>query len=407
MTFHSLSCRYAIVAALCCLSSIARSSDESPLTRWATFRVEGGASYYALSFQAAAQPKRAEPRVAILVDTSASQTGVIRKESFAILDSLIESLPDNAKISLLACDVSTVDLSGGLQVRKSSAIEHAREGLKQRVPLGTTNLAMALEKAQNSFGEKQDGVIVYIGDGVNRSNILDAGKFESMVNQLVGKRTSLISLAIGPFYDSALLASLANHTGGMIFIRDNITATPQEIGLNLARAAASPVIWPETAQLPEAMSSQYPKRFPPVRIDRDSIIIGELKDAPSDGKLAIHGSMDGKPKDMEWKVKAEASNPDFAFLELVLNDVKKNGGLTMPTPGSEALRELGLILSNSASDLVRSGRMALQTGDFKAAAEIAKEALRRDPGNAEAASLRDAARQRLEKPAAAPVKSKL
>ncbi len=89
----------------------------------------------------------------------------------------------------------------------------------------------------------------------------------------------------------------------------------------------------------------------------------------------------------------EASNPDFAFLGAVVNDARKNGGLTLPTPGSASLRELGNVLSSSAKDLVRSGRMALQSGDLKAAKEIANEALRRDPNSVEASSLREAIRE--------------
>ncbi len=123
-------------------------------------------------------------------------------------------------------------------------------------------------------------------------------------------------------------------------------------------------------------------------------MIGEMKDGGSEAKLVVRGTVDGKPSEMTWAIKAEPENPDFGFLGLVLQDAKKNGGLMMPTPGSDALRELGAMLTHSAADLVRSGRMALQSGDLKAAADIANEALRRDPNSVDASSLRDAIRQR-------------
>ncbi len=251
MTFRRWSKWFATATCGCLASSVF--AGDGNIARWATFHGEGSSDLYALSIQADSQAKRTAMNVVVLVDTSASQTGVIRRESLQVVDALLAALPETAKVAVMACDVSTQDLSGGLQSPTSSAITNARAGLDQRVPLGTTNLSVAFEKAQKCFGDNTDGVIVYIGDGVNRTNVLDAGRFDAVVKQLAAKRTSVISLAIGPFYDTALLATLANHSGGMIFIRDNIESSSQEIGTALARAAAAPVLWPEAVTLPNAV----------------------------------------------------------------------------------------------------------------------------------------------------------
>ncbi len=132
--------------------------------RWITYQTEAGETLYALSVMPTQKVLRDAVRVAVVVDTSASQTGLVRRESLVIAESLIKSLSSEAKVSLFACDVEPSDLSGGLQSPDSSGIVHALEALHMRTPLGTTDLSGALMAAQRSLGDAPDGVIVYIGD---------------------------------------------------------------------------------------------------------------------------------------------------------------------------------------------------------------------------------------------------
>ena len=46
----------------------------------------------------------------------------------------------------------------------------------------------------------------------------------------------------------------------------------------VARAARATVYWPVGSSLPESMTEVYPRTLPPLRSDRDSILIGVLKD---------------------------------------------------------------------------------------------------------------------------------
>ena len=132
--------------------------------------------------------------------------------------------------------------------------------------------------------------IIYIGDGMHLCNLLNTAEFESLINEMRELRTSVSSLAIGPKTDCELLSTISNHTGGKIFVRQGITAaTSQQIGDALAKVALEPVFWPAKSNWPTGVASYFPVQMPPLRFDRDSILVGNLKADSVEGSLEVEG----------------------------------------------------------------------------------------------------------------------
>ncbi len=380
--------------------SFASGPSAGGASRWATYQDASGDSYFALSLlpgERADVPVPEQVEVVVLIDTSASQTGAIRIESLEVLEELATDLPLNAKVGLIACDVESVDLSGGLVSATDSKWESAINKLKKRIPLGTTNLSLALRTALKSFstGESQK-TIVYIGDGLNRRNILNASEYSQLISDLVEKRVTVSSLAIGPAVDVAVLAALANNTGGYFLNRAEIEQSTQLIGKVLGASVSSPVVWPVKVDAPSAIANFFPSKMPPLRTDRDSVVLGKMSGSTEAGELVIHGQVAGQLIDLSWSIKPEENNPDLAFLPAVVEAAQKDGGISMPALGSAGLRAMSLALAENSSDLVKSGRLALKSGDNEAALKIAEEALRQDPNNEEATALLNAAKKATE-----------
>ena len=331
------------------------------------------------------------PRVAILVDTSASQNGAFRRESIDIAGAILEALPEGATVSLLACDVQTETLINAAKP-EDTQVKLGLDQLEQRVPLGTSDLATGLRAAAASLKGAGEKSIVYIGDGVHLTNLMNTKEFDGLIGELVAERCSISSLAIGPRTDCEFLSTLANHTGGRVFVRSNIQGlTLQQIGGELAKVAAIPVFWPTQADWPAGIASRYPERFPPIRSDRDSILIGALQSKKLEGTLRIDGEIAGQKKSLSWNLVSEDSNPDLGFVSALVNKASSNAGVLLPTAGSDALRELGDVLSGSSDTLVKDAKFALHVGDHIAAKAIAKEALDRSPNNLEAKTILEAA----------------
>ncbi|MFM8400395.1 MAG: VWA domain-containing protein, partial [Pirellula sp.] len=370
---------FALAFGLPVASNLAQAFDSQGVTqalskasRLATYQSEGKTLFALSLLSGQAAESKVAPKVAVIVDTSASQNGVYRRESLEIARSFIESLPEGSLVSLLACDVES-EVYLGRAKSDSPEVDSAFEKLQTRVPLGTSDIATAVRSAIKSLGDQGEKTVVYIGDGVHSTNLLNTAEFDSLVGELVAARCSVNSLAIGPKTDCEFLATLANHTGGRVLVRSNIQGvTLQQVAGELSKIACLPVFWPKEASWPAGIVTRYPERIPPIRGDRDSILIGVMSAKSLNGTLRIDGEIAGQRKTLQWDLVSEASNPDLGFLGALINKASGNAGVLLPTAGSEALRDVGELLNGSSDVLVKDAKFALHVGDLAAAKVIAK-----------------------------------
>ncbi len=362
--------------------------------RLATYDKASGATHFALSLTPPATAASATHDIVVMVDTSASQTGLYRDDSFAALRSMLDNLGQNDRVKLVAVDIDAIALTDKFVTADSAEMKAALAKLSARTPLGSTDMVKALSSAVSNFSDSTNAsrAVVYIGDGVSKAQVLGSSKFVDATKQLVDARLPVTSYAIGPSRDLQLLAALANQTGGNLYIDTEAQPSSQEFGVMLAKAAQTPVFYPTNVKLPAEMAHVYPQQLPPLRGDRDSILIGDLANR-GDLRIGMEAEVAGKPVQLSWAVAAEPSNIDFAFLPELVAVSKKDGGMTLPTVGSAGLREAGRMMTNSAEELTKLGRAALASGDRTGAKSAADLAIQRDPENPQALAIREVALQ--------------
>ncbi|HTN75012.1 MAG TPA: VWA domain-containing protein, partial [Pirellulaceae bacterium] len=368
--------------------------------RLATYDKASGSTHFALSLTPPPAAGSAQHDIVVLVDTSASQSGVFREDSLAALRSLLDNLGQNDRVKLVAVDIDAVALNDKFVAPNSPEMQAALDKLSARTPLGSTDMVKAMHAAAGSFGDAQadSRAVVYIGDGVSKAQILGSAKFTAATQELVKNRLPVTSYAVGPACDVQTLAALANQTGGNLYVGTQAQPSAQEIGVMLAKAAQVPVYYPTKTSLPTEMTQSFPQVCPPLRSDRDSIVIGDLS-APGNMQIAMQAEVAGKPVQLSWTVAAEASNPDFSFLPELIEIAKKDNGASLPTVGSAGLREAGRTMVANADHLAKLGKAALAAGDNAGAKAAADLAIQRDPENAQALAIRNVALQ--DAPAAA------
>ena len=237
----------------------------------ATYTRPDGESFFAVSLEhkVSLENKDSVPQtiardVAILVDTSASQTGAFRDDSFKALTSLLELLPADNRVQLSAVDLNVVPLTEGFSAANSQHVSDAVAKLNRRTPLGTTNIVGRLMDAADMFAKQSKHArhIVYIGDGVTLANAIETHEFEALIQKLTRKRVSVTSFAIGPGRDVQLLATIANHTGGNLVLDGN-DFPAEKAGQLLAQTVRGHVYWPVDVELPKTLAEAYPRTVPP------------------------------------------------------------------------------------------------------------------------------------------------
>jgi len=365
-----------------------------------TFSHPDGKEYFALSLSPGAVAPSAKPRdVVVLFDTSASQAGDYRTDGLAALRDALKNLSPTDRVKLIAVDLHASPMTEGFAAPNSPEMAQALDKLQKRVPLGSTDMEKALAAAADSYAgsasDAQHGrAAIYIGDGMSAANLLGTEQFEKLAERLVNERVPVSSCPVGPRVDRQLLGALAGNTGGRI-----VEMGPQS-GNELARAADTPVIWPsEKINWPQGFEA-YPRRMPPLRADRDSVVIGTFS---GKGPFDVQMTADGPngPEKLSWNVKPAPSNEDDNYLGELVSRAKVDGGVSLPLVGSKSLDQARQEINVGVRGASRLARQALAADDLDNADRLANEALRQDPNNPEAIAVKGAvAKKRAGGPAA-------
>lgn len=358
------------------------SSDEP---RMATHDVAGEV-HFALSIAPKAAPQATRPSdIVVYVDTSASQAGVFKRDSIELVKQLLKGLNAEDRVQILAVDLDPISLTNGFVGPGSEEARVALSNLNERVSLGSTDVEAMLQAAAKAFPEdsKRNRNVIYVGDAISRGELLHADVFETLVSQLADNQVTFSSFAIGPERNIELLAALANNTGGNFVIDSDAENSVRNGAELLAKTIRGSVFWPTSGKLDESIIDLFPYRFPPLRSDRDTIVMGTLTDREA-VEIEMTGSLEGQDSAMTWSITPEASSADFAFLPSVVRDARKDKGYSLPTVGSEGLREYVRARSAKAYELTELGGQALAIGNKEAARKLAGAALNSDPTNTNA-----------------------
>ncbi|MBI1902232.1 MAG: VWA domain-containing protein [Planctomycetia bacterium] len=352
-------------------------------------RLDAFDKYFALSLKAAAGESGAHD-IVVLFDTSASQNGVYREKALDALGAMLAGLPAESRVRLLAVDVSAVPLTESFVAADSPEMKAALATLQKRAALGSTDMGAAIESALASFGDehKNARACVYIGDGVTFGGATGLAALKKLSGDLVAKQLPLTSYVIGPRSDAILMARLANLSGGNLLI-DGDKFTAEKIGSTLAGSATATVLWPKSIKLPETISEVYPKVVPPLRSDRDTILVGVGQNARPFDVVVTVGE-----KDLKWTVEPTLPNDEHSFLARLVDDCKPNDGLLLPTVGTDGLHETKRVMLATAKGLNDLAIFSRQLNNVEQARRLAAGAKAIDPANPVAGAILNVAQNK-------------
>jgi hypothetical protein len=365
-----------------------------PAARLATYEKASGEKFFALSLAPVEGKEPAQAvEVVLLVDTSASQAGRFRDDTIAALREMIIQFPATFKVKLIAVDTKPVALNADFAEPRGKEMKAAYAKLMDRLPLGATDLPGGLAAAMSSFAADSTAArhVIYFGDGMSKANLLTQQNFEPLIRNLVEKKISVSSYAIGGDRNASILAAIANQTGGNIFIDNDDPQSPANAAATLVKTLGGQVVWPTSVKLPPALTQSYPATLPPLRNDRDTIVIGRL-DGAGAMDISVAGSKLGKPVSFAWKVTPEVSKDEFSYLPQMVEVARKDKGLSLPTLGSQGLVEAARVQQTSADNLADLGKRTLEAGNFDGARQVAQAVLDRDPQNPTGVALMKAAK---------------
>ncbi|MGE5191058.1 MAG: hypothetical protein ACM3U2_01060 [Deltaproteobacteria bacterium] len=352
------------------------------------YDVPGGETFFALSLKAESLPAPAARDHVILVDTSASQAGAHRRQALAVLEASLGALGKSDRVRLFAVDVRVMSLSDGFHPPQAEETKESVAKLRRIVPLGATELAPAFETALKSFAGDRGRSIIYIGDGMSTAKLVKLPDLRELLTRLREARIAVTSFAIGPRTDLQILGSVAEHTGGVVFVDaliDDAQVPPAEVGRKLAAAAAAPVFFPERITISPDLDRLFPEVVPPIRADRTTILLGKGRVGET-LKVAVAG----EGRTLEWTVKPAPPQAGNTFLVGLWGLAEQTEGLAVAVAGQELLDVARQEFEDNLQQLVGQGREAVAVRNLKLAEQVADLIRQLDPANVEARTILNA-----------------
>ncbi|MFG0264332.1 MAG: hypothetical protein ACF8AM_04160, partial [Rhodopirellula sp. JB055] len=270
-----------------------------------------------------------------------------------------------------------------------SDLSSATAKLTSRLPLGNTNLVSVLDTVRASLTGRPDSrtrSIVYIGDAASIDAAQNQSRFENLIDALRNDHISVHSVAVGPTQNVEMMGVLANQTGGVLGVVGT-DATPTEIADLVTDAAVMSPVWITEIKSDAKIDWVHGDRLPPLRLDRDSIYLGQLKSPVKELSIGLVGSTLNSDIQIKANSSVESNNPDFGFLSGLIAEHKTARGLLLATAGSPMLRQTAQAMTARAESLANAATLAMQQGNLRGARAVAEEALQADPGNAEAKAI--------------------
>ncbi|HEY2251328.1 MAG TPA: VWA domain-containing protein, partial [Planctomycetaceae bacterium] len=386
---------FAAVSGWCAWAGNAPGSAPLP-AQLIRYDVPGGETLFALELKGSSGAAAVPHDHVILVDTSASQAGAHRQQGLDVLAGCLASLGRSDRVWLFAVDTQVKPLSKGFFSPQSAETGASLEEIRRRVPLGATSLQPALEEALHVFVESSASdrgrSIIYIGDGMSTGKLVEWAGFRGLVDRLRSERVPVNSFAVGPRTDLQLLGILAEHTGGVVYadaLIDDASLPAEKLGGKLAAAADAAVYYPETIRLTPAVDKLLPGFVPPIRSDRETILLGK---GPVGASLQVVASA-GDGRSMNWSVKSTTSQPGNTFLAGLWNQAEQSEGVVVAVAGNELLNVARQEYEEQLQGLVAQGRQAVARRDLKQAEQIAQAVRQLDPANVEAETILHASRK--------------
>ena len=380
-------------AGLCVWSTAGESHREAETSAsLLRYEVPGGGAVFALSLKAGALPESGARDVAILVDTSASQTGGHREQGLNVLEACLNALSKSDRVRLYAVDTSVEPLMDEFAAPQSAQVQGALAALQKRVPLGATNLQGALETARAAFTDEDHArSIVYIGDGMSTARLVEWNGFRGLLKELRDAHIAVTSYAIGPRTDLQLLGILAEHTGGAVCVDalvDDRHTPADKLGEKLAQAVDATVFYPDSISVAPEVEKLLPGTVPPIRSDRETILLGKGRVGD---KLSVQVS--GDQGALSWTVKPAAAQPGNTFLSGLWQMAEQSQGLLVAVAGNELLNLARQEYEDQVQGMLALGRQAVAARDLKQAEQIAQAVRQIDPANVDAQTILNASQK--------------
>lgn len=247
--------------------------------------------------------------VVVVVDTSAGGDDGTRQLRVAAAEAALRALSDHDHFALVTLDVSpkVVYPQDGLAPATESDIAKALEKLSDHSIGGATDLGAMFEPALARLHGKEQGAVIYVGDGTATSGET-AGEalLERLRRSLTGSRARFYAIGAGAAANHELLTQLSRAGGGQYVRIDEAGQTTGQ-ALRLASAIKTPTITDLGIDLGAGLDQPLYSVTGKLSRGEEMVLLARTHHAlPKE--IAVRGRFGGKPFEDKHELKVDTSS---------------------------------------------------------------------------------------------------
>jgi len=281
-------------------------SEAPPVSRFVAVRVQADLP------EGAPPPAHIRRDVALVVDTSHSQSRETLEGEIALTLGLLGQMDPDERFVVLACDSAcSAYPDSGLAEVTTSSLEAAGRWLRQKTPGGASDIAGALIDAARRLPAGGSGQLIYLGDGAASAGEISAASIAARaLPALRAQKVDVRLIGAGRTVDEVRLQGLAQRVGAAYEpARTDQSLSERALGLGMALRA--PVIRGATLTPPPGLRDIYPRTLPSLRLGQEVRLVG-LAEGEVDGVLAIRGELGGAPYEIRKSIKVAGNAPEVS-----------------------------------------------------------------------------------------------
>lgn len=289
-------------------------------------------------------PSHIRRDVALVVDTSHSQSKETLEATAKLAHGLLEQMDPDERFVVLACDSACSSYpEAGLAAAATTEVAAAGRWLTQVTAGGSSDVAGALLDAARRLTPDGSAQVVYIGDGALSAGELNASGVAARIRPVLeARKVDLRLLGAGRTVDEVSLLGIAQAVGAA-YERVTADVSLSDRALQIAMGLRMPVIRGVSVELPGFMSDVYPKALPNLRLGQEVRLVGRAAGARGAGEIALRGEMGGAKYEVRKSVAMdteaeglERKNPLVPRLwaEAKIADLEASAG------GKDAIQEI-------------------------------------------------------------------
>lgn len=251
----------------------------------------------------------ADADVVFVVDTSAGGDESSRQLRIAAAEAAMRALSDRDHFALVALDVAptVVYPESGLASATEGDIAKALEKLSDHAVGGATDLGAMFEPALARLHGKEQGALVYVGDGAATSGETSgAAVTDRLRRSLSGSRARFFALGVGADANHELLAGLARAGGGQYARIDEAGQTTGH-ALRLTSAIKTATISDLAVDLGAGLDQPLYSATGKLSRGEELVLLARTHHALPE-KISVHGRIGGKDFDDKFDLKVDTTS---------------------------------------------------------------------------------------------------